>query len=366
MKCANLMALAGEELDRMNMNFSRRALDLDPQAESDRIGSFLAQTVRQTLRRNGAVVGISGGVDSSVVLALCVRSLGPDRVRAIMMPEKDSDADSETLARELAEHCGVEPVVENMTACLEGFGCYRRRDESVRRVFPEYDPAGGYRAKITLPPNLLDEGTLNVFSLTILAPGGHTLTKPLPPREFCQIVAASNFKQRARMAMLYYHAELNHYAVVGTANKDEHDLGFFVKHGDAGVDVKPIEHLYKTQVYQLAEFLGIPEQIRRRPPTSDTYSAPSTQQEFFFRLPFETLDLLWFAMEKSIPTSEVASVMNLSEAQVSRAYNDFVRKGRTTEYLRLQPIRVAADDSNEPEHVSVTRPLRPGLVAAIK
>ena len=331
------------------MTFTRQSLNIDPRLESDRIGSFLTQTVRNQLRRNGTVVGTSGGVDSSTVLAVCTRSFGPERVRAVIMTEKDSDPDSETLAREVAEYYGVEPVVENLTACLEALGCYRRRDEAIRRVVPEYDTSRGYRAKITLPPHLLDEDTLNVFSVTVLGPDGFALTKLLPPREFREIVAASNFKQRTRMAMLYYHAELTNYAVAGTANKNEYDMGFFVKHGDGGVDVMPIAHLYKTQVYQLAEFLRVPQAIQTRTPTSDTYSAPSTQQEFFFRLPFETLDLLWFAMENNIQTSEVARAMNLSDAQVNRAYNDFVRKRRTTEYLRLQPISLATDGTKQIE-----------------
>src|SRR5258706_7147719 len=269
MKRDNTMTIQGGKM------FTRHALDIDPEVESDRIGSLLVQTVRKTLRRNGVVVGTSGGIDSSVVLALCVRSFGPERVRAVIMPEKDSDRESEALALDLAGYYGVEAVVENITGCLDGFGCYRRRDEAIRRVFPQYDPARGYKAKITLPPNLLDENTLNVFSLTILDPGGGTLTKALPPGEFREIVAASNFKQRTRMAMLYYHAELNNYAVAGTANKNEHDQGFFVKYGDGGVDVKTIEHLYKTQVYQLAKFLDVPEKIRSRVPTTDTYSAPT-------------------------------------------------------------------------------------------
>jgi NAD+ synthase len=337
------------------MMFNRQVLDIDPREESDRIGSLLIQTIRNGMHRNGAVVGISGGVDSSVVFALTARSLGAERVRAVMMPEKDSDVQSEVLACELARHYGVEPVLENITACLAGFGCYRRRDDAIRRVFPEYDAARGYRAKISLPPNLLDEDTLNVFSLTILRPGGDALTKLLPPREFREIVGASNFKQRTRMAMLYYYAELNNYAVVGTANKNEHDQGFFVKYGDGGVDVAPIEHLYKTQVYQLAEFLGVPAEIRRRTPTSDTYSAPSTQEEFFFRLPFEVMDLLWFGLEHKIPAFEVASVMKLSEDQVVRAYSYFASKRRTTEYLRMQPVGFAKDDSNQSEHLSTKR-----------
>jgi NAD+ synthase len=221
---------------------------------------------------------------------------------------------------------------------LDGFGCYRRRDEAIRRVFPEYDAAAGYKAKIGLPQNLLDEDTLNVFHLTIVAPDGSQQNKRLPIHDYFQIVAASNFKQRTRMSMLYYHAELHNYAVIGTANKNEHDQGFFVKYGDGGIDVKPITHLFKTQIYQLAEYLDVPAEVRQRPPTTDTYSAPSTQEEFFFRLPFETMDLLWYAQEHDVPLAEVAVVMGLSEVQVQRAFDDFTRKYRTTEYLRMQPL----------------------------
>jgi NAD+ synthase len=195
---------------------------------------------------------------------------------------------------------------------------------------------------------LLDEDTLNVFSVVVLTPEGTELKKALPPAEFLQIVAASNFKQRTRMAMVYYHAELRNYAVLGTANKNEHDQGFFVKYGDGGVDLKVIGHLFKTQVYQLAEYLGVPESIRSRPPTSDTYSAPCDQQEFFFRLPFETMDLLWYAMLHEVPASEAARVMGLTEPQVRRAYADFARKERTTDYLRRAPVDLAAPPFQEP------------------
>jgi NAD+ synthase len=322
------------------MQFTKNVLALDPAEETGRIIQSLRRNVMNVLRRRGAVVGISGGVDSSVVLALCVKAFGPEKVVAIMMPDKDSDPESEMLARQLARQFNVEPILEDVTPALAGFGCYRRRDEAIRRVFPEYDAARGYKAKIVLPPNLLDEGGLNFFSLTIVAPDGSERSTTLPAKEFLQIVAASNFKQRTRMATLYYHAELNNFAVVGTANKNEHDQGFIVKYGDGGVDIKPIGHLYKTQVYQLAAHLGVPEAIRRRPPTSDTYSASCTQQEFFFRLPFDVMDLLWYAQEHEVPEAEAAQVMGLTEAQVQRAYNDFVSKARTTNYLRLPPLEI--------------------------
>jgi NAD+ synthase len=321
------------------MRFTRNILAIDPALETERIVQSLRQKVQKLLRRHGGVVGISGGVDSAVVLALCVRAFGA-RVVPIIMPDKDSDPLSERLARQLAQQYGVEPLLENVTAALEGFGCYRRRDEAIRRVIPEYNAAEGYKAKIVLPQNLLEENTLNAFSITIVAPDGTETNAPLPVREFMQIVAASNLKQRTRMATLYYHAELHNFAVIGTANKNEHDQGFFVKYGDAGVDIKAIGHLYKTQVYQLAAYLDVPKAIQERPPTSDTYSAPCTQEEFFFRLPFDLMDLLWYAQEHNVPAAEAAQVMDLPEVQVKRAYEDFFRKSRTTDYLRMHPLEI--------------------------
>lgn len=324
------------------MTFHSRILDIDPAAEANFIIEALRHNIRNTMRRYGAVVGISGGVDSSVVLALCVAAFGPERVIAVMMPEKDSDPVSERLARQAASRHGVTPILENITPALEGFGCYQRRDEAIRRVAPEFNATNGYTVKIALPTNLLDEEILNVFSVTVVAPTGKETTRLLPRRELLEIVAASNFKQRTRMSILYYHAERNNHAVVGTTNKTEYDQGFFVKHGDEGVDVQPLIHLYKTQVYQLAQYLCVPEEIRERPPTTDTYSARSTQQEFFFRLPFETMDLLWFAHEKDIPIQEVTQAMGLTEVKVHRAHRDFARKHRTTNYLRMAPLHFEA------------------------
>jgi NAD+ synthase len=328
------------------MTFTRHSLDINPEQETERILQALRQHVHQTMHRRGVVLGISGGVDSSVVLALCVRAFGPEHVTALLLPEKDSDPESEQLGRLVAGRFGVEPLLEVITPVLDGFGCYPRRDEAICRLFPEYDAALGYKAKIVLPQNLLDEDTLNFFSLTIVTPQGEEKTRRLPVREYSQIVAASNFKQRTRMSMLYYHAELRNYAVVGTANKNEHDQGFFVKWGDGGVDIQPIVHLFKTQVYQLAEYLGVPDEIRQRPPTSDTYSATCTQEEFFFRLPFAVMDVLWYAMEHNVPMAEVAQAMGLEEIQVQRAYNDFSRKQRTTDYLRMPPIQLSEPETS--------------------
>jgi NAD+ synthase len=320
------------------MSFDKEVLAIDPAVETERLVSLLRYNMGQVLRRRGAVVGISGGVDSSLVLALCVRAFGPERVTAVMMPEKDSEPESEQLSRLLARHYDVKPILEEITPILEGFGCYQRRDEAIRRVFPEYDAAAGYKAKIVLPDHLLEDNSFNIFSLVIITPDGQEKSTELTMPDYLQIVAASNFKQRARMALLYFHAELRHYAVIGTANKNEHDQGFFVKYGDGGTDIKPIAHLYKTQVYQLAEYLDVPEIIRQRPPTTDTYSAHQSQEEFFFRLPFNVMDLLWYAQEQEMPAAQVAQAMDLTPEKIQRAYDDFSRKWRTTAYLRLPPV----------------------------
>jgi NAD+ synthase len=318
--------------------FGQQALDLDVAVEIERIVAGLRQGVHGTLHRQGAVVGISGGIDSSTVLALCVKAFGADHVVGIMLPEKDSSPESAELAQKLAAKFGVSTLTENISAALDGLGCYRRQDEAIMRVFPEYGP--GWKAKIVLPGNLLERETLNVFHLTVTDPQGREQTQRLPWDEYAQIVAATNFKQRTRMTMLYYHAEARNYAVIGTANKNEHLLGFFVKYGDGGVDISPITHLFKSQVYQLAAYLGVPEEIQQRTPTTDTYSAGSTQEEFFFRVPFAILDLVWLGYERGVPNEEIAQALGLNAEQVQRVINDVVRKQRTTSYLRAAPLHM--------------------------
>ena len=320
------------------MKFSKDLIKLDCKKTVDDLIERLQSQVYNDLKRQGAVVGTSGGIDSAVVAALCARAFGHDKMLGVLMPDKDSSPESTKLGEELARTFGYKHVIEDVTAGLEGAGCYKRRDEAMARVFPEYKP--GWKAKIVLPTNILEKSQLNIFRLSITPPNGQPQTKRLPLKEYLQIVAASNMKQRIRMITLYYHAERLNYAVIGTGNKNEHDQGFFVKYGDGGADCKPIAHLFKTQVFQLAEYLGVPEGIRSRMPTTDTYPDEQTQEEFFFGLKFLTMDLLWLGKEQGYPRAEVAQVMGLTEDQVERVWNDLDQKKRTTEYLRMQPLEM--------------------------
>ncbi len=303
-----------------------------------RITNKLKSDVFERLQRKGGVVGISGGIDSSVSLALAVKAFGAENVIGIMLPEKDSSSDSELLAKKLADKFGVHTLVENISGALEGFGCYKRRDEAMKRVFPEYNPAT-YKSKIEIRQNILKQNMPAIFSLTIIDENGTSKSKMLPMKEYLQIVAASNFKQRSRMSMLYYHAEALHYAVIGTPNKHEVEQGFFVKYGDGGADVMPIGDLYKTQVYELASYMGVPQEIIDRTPTTDTYTAEQTQEEFFYQLPFEMMDLLWYAWENGYQPQEVAPALDITEKEVENVFKTFLRKKKTTEYLRMAPIR---------------------------
>jgi NAD+ synthase len=310
----------------------------DLEAVTNKIIQKLQEDVLHNIKRLGAVIGTSGGIDSSVCLALSVKAFGPEKILAIMMPEKDSSHDSENLAIGLASKFGVHVIKEDLTSALAGFCCYERRDEAVRRVFPEYDPKS-FKMKIGIKQSGLSSNLPPVFSLTIIDNNGNQQDQILPVKDYLQIVAASNFKQRARMSMLYYHAEALHYAVIGTPNKHEQEQGFFVKYGDGGADVMPIGNLYKTQVYQLANYLGVPKAIIDRTPTTDTYSAEQTQEEFFYQLPFGLMDRYWYGYENGYSPDEVAEVMGESKDHVKALFSNFERKKKTTEYLRMAPIR---------------------------
>ena len=313
-------------------------LRVDPEQVTAEIVAALESAVVQGMRKRGLVLGLSGGVDSSVCAALCARALGPERVLALLMPERESSPDSLELGRLAAESAGIPVLVEDIAGVLDAAGCYSRRDAAIRTLIPEY--GDGWRCKVSLP-SVVESDRYRIFTVIAQAPDGTQRRARVTPSAYLELIAATSFKQRTRKMMEYYHADRCNYAVVGTPNRLEYDQGFFVKNGDGAADVKPIAHLYKSQVYQLAEYLGVPETIRTRPPTTDTYSLPQTQEEFYFSLPYDKMDLCLYARNNGIDAADVAAALGLSEQQIERVFRDIDSKRRASRYLHLEPQLVA-------------------------
>ncbi len=315
------------------MAFSPSVLSLDLTAEADRICEEIRRIVGQVLKRRGLIVALSGGIDSSCVAALAARALGKERVFGLHMPERDSSSETLRLSTSVSDTFGFASTVEILTPILDGLRCYERRDEAIRDVFPEFDGAT-WKAKIVLGG--VGQG-YNAYSVVVETPSGEQRRQRLPLKSYLQIVAATNFKQRTRKMLEYYHGDRLHYAVTGTPNRLEYDQGFFVKGGDGLADLKPIAHLYKTQVYALARHLGVPEDICNRAPTTDTYSLAQGQDEFYFSLPYPQMDACLWGKNHGTPAAEVAAALGLSAEQVEWVYKDIDQKRSTTRYLHLAP-----------------------------
>ncbi len=318
--------------------FDRSVLDIDYAAAAREIEESIRHIVALDLRRQGVVLGVSGGIDSAVCATLAVRALGPERVRLLLMPEKESSPDSTRRGRLLCAGLGVEPVMENITAPLTALGCYERRDAAIRRLFPAFGQ--GWKQKIGLAAGLLDHDRVNYFTITVESPEGERQTARMPVDVYLEVVAATNLKQRVRKTMEYTHADMLNYAVLGTPNRLEYELGFFVRGGDGLADLKPIAHLYKTQVYAMAAHLGVPEDIRNQAPSTDTYTLEQSQEEFYYALPYDQLDLALCAYGNGVPEEDAAKGLGIAPEQVARVYKDITLKRRTSARILRDAVLV--------------------------
>ena len=313
-----------------------RALAIDCAAETERI----TRTLRRYLgdfHRRGFVVALSGGIDSSVTAALCVRAVGAERVFGLHMPERASAPETLRLSRAVSDTFGFDSAVEEIADTLEAVGCYSRYDDAVRRVVPDYGP--GWKSKIVLP-SVTEDDSLRIYSLVVEDPDGTQSRHRLSTDAYLGVLAAMNFKQRVRKMLEYHHADRLNYATTGTPNRLEYDQGFFVKNGDGSADVKPIAHLYKSQVYALARAMGLPEEICNATPTTDTYSLAQGQDEFYFGLPYRSMDLALWAYEHDVPATELAACLEVSAEIAERAYRDIEAKRRVAAYLHAPPMLI--------------------------
>lgn len=320
------------------LKLTPQVLELDCAAEADRIARRMVEIVAGQLRRRGVIIALSGGVDSSVCGALAVRAFGPKKVFGLLLPERDSSTFSKDRGLVVAEQLGIAHETVNIAPTLEAIGCYRARDEAIRAVFPEYGDA--WKCKIAIAGG--SEGRINFFKLVVQSPAGEIREARLPIKEYLQIVAATNYKQRIRKTVEYFHADRLNYAVIGTPNRLEYDQGFFVKNGDGAADLKPIAHLYKTQVYALARHLGLPEEVCSAMPTTDTYSMQQGQDEFYFALTYDKMDYALWARNHAVPAVELARFLEISEDRATFILNDIDAKRRTTHYLHARPALAGA------------------------
>ena len=321
---------------RESLELTKDVLKLDYEKEVAVISSRIKEILRRDLRRRGLVIAISGGIDSSVSAALCVKAVGVNKVFGLLLPEQDSSSESMLKGKLIAEHLGIKYEVQNIAPTLEAVGCYKWRDDAVKHIFPEY--TSEWKLKIAITGG--QEGQFNHFKLVVQKPDGEILTNKLNLKEYLQIVAATNYKQRIRKTVEYFHADRLNYAVVGTPNRLEYDQGFFVKNGDGSADLKPIAHLYKTQVYALASYLNLPDEICNTIPTTDTYSLPQGQDEFYFALPYEQMDLALWCRNNDVSPQECASLIGVSDSQAEFIYKDIDSKRRTTSYQHAKAVLV--------------------------
>ncbi len=315
--------------------FHRQIEEFDAAAKVAHISGRIREILIHQLKRRGVVVGLSGGIDSSVTAALAAEAVGNRRVLAILMPERHSSPETLEMGELLAHHFNIPFEHEDITGILDAVRFYPRYLQAVRQVIPGY--GDGWTSKI-VRANVIENKGFALFSIVARAPDGIETEERLPLQAYLQIVAATNFKQRIRKMLEYYYADRYNFAVAGTPNRLEYDQGFFVKQGDGAADLKPIAHLYKTQVYRLAEFLAIPDAIRNRPPTTDTYSMPQSQDEFYFSLPYHQMDLCLFAKNNGFPVQEAAEVLGLTGTQVQRVFDDIDTKRTTTRYQHFPPL----------------------------
>jgi len=309
----------------------KKALQFDSEAEVERVCTKIRELLRCTIHRRGVVIGISGGIDSAVCAALCVKALGKNKVFGLLMPEQDSDAGTTPLGEVVAKQLGIDYKIKNISSTLKAIGCYEERDHAIKSLFPGYD--GSWKNKIVIEGGL--QGKINHFKLVVETPEGELQSALLPLKQYLTIVAATNFKQRVRKTTEYYHAERLNYAVIGTPNRLEYDQGFFVKGGDGLADIKPIAHLYKTQVYTLARHLGLPDVICNATPSTDTYSLQQGQDEFYFALPYQLMDLALWGYNHAVPAEHVAAALQEPVEKIAFAYKDIEAKRKTTDYLHL-------------------------------
>jgi NAD+ synthase len=299
----------------------------------NKISYFIKDEVSNRFQKSGVVVGLSGGIDSSVTAALCAKSLGSERVLGLIMPEKESDSASQRHAQKVAEEYNIKTKIIDITPILESFGVYQNKEAIIKEKFPDFNSDCKYR--IVVPPKI--KNTIGIPFVEILDDKGKQHKLKISSSEFLALTAATSIKHRVRMTMLYFHGEKNNLCVMGTTNKSEYLQGYFVKYGDGGSDIEPLVNLYKLQIYQLGKFLKIPEEILTKDASPDVWSFPTTDEEFFYSVPYDVVDLMLYAQENNLSIKDIQKLSNLSAEEIENLLRIQNQKQAKSKHMREIP-----------------------------
>jgi NAD+ synthase len=302
----------------------------------EKLPPFIKETVVNDLKKDGIVIGVSGGVDSALIATLAVKALGPDHVYGLILPEKESSPSSRELATRLCKKLKIPYGEVPITPMLESFGIYSQKESILRELFPQYDPVI-HTTNLFLPPGISSLSLLALPSIRLSNEKGSISTKRLSAPQYLKLISLQNVKQRTRMIVLYMHAEKMNYSVSGTTNKSELLTGYFVKFGDGGVDLEPIADLYKLQVYNLSEMLNIDTKIISRAPSPDTWSHFTSDEDFYLRMPYDILDQLLYAEEHDLPSEVVQKSTGLNASQIESAFKHIHTMKNASRMLQLPP-----------------------------
>jgi NAD+ synthase len=302
----------------------------------ENLPGFIKETVTEQFRKDGIVIGVSGGVDSALIATLAVKALGADKVYGLILPEKESNPSSRELAIELCRKLKIPYHEVPITPMLQSFGIYAQKESLLKELFPQYDPVI-HTTNLFLPPGI-DSGSLLALPAIRLSTEKESIgTKRLSAQQYLKFISLQNVKQRTRMIALYMQAEKMNYVVCGTTNKSELLCGYFVKFGDGGVDIEPIANMYKLQVYRLSELLKIDKKIISRAPSPDTWSHFTSDEDFYLRMPYSILDQLLYAEEHSLPASIVQKCTGLTSGQMNSALKHIQSMKHASRMLQLAP-----------------------------
>jgi len=296
------------------------------------VSTFLHDEIFEKFHKRGAIIGLSGGIDSAVTMELCAKALGPEKILGLTMFEKESNEHSKSLISRISKNYDVKIENIDITTILDSYGVYSNREEIVKNIFPNFNSDCKYR--VVVPPNF---NSIGMPYLEVLDDENKQHKLKITSSDFLSLTAATSIKHRVRMSLLYYHAEKNNLSVVGTTNKSEFLQGYFVKYGDGGSDIEPLVNFYKSQVYQIGDFLNIDNDIMINAASPDVWSYSTTDEEFFYTVPYNIVDLILYSRLNNLSVSEIQQLSNLSEEKIQSLIKFQNIKEEKSKHMRELP-----------------------------